>query len=381
MRVEADGPSPCNWAVVGEGPGQEECDRGRGFVGPSGKLLWPLVRTYGRLGRHECYVTNLSKERLDDDLPPEEKLPPARFAACQAELVAELYTVRPRRVLAVGALAARALMGEAFTTMDACSGMEWKSPDGWTVVPGFHPAAALRGAGEGKNPLAYLATAIKVWRHGTTYSPTYNPSWLAIDTEGYPTEPLMLTWARRVGKLESGVVYPADVPAWWAANAPGSTILWHNAMWDWGVVEAMGVPEPWQVPYEDTMERAYIRTCDPQGLKELTWKHRGERMRTYEQVVVPHWERAVRKAAAERMAKGTWLLENWWTPKGKRRKMPKEITVYSPTAGKLRRLKDPERLAGVLGMEGASLKFVPRLEAEAYAIQDAVSTLLLREIL
>lgn len=387
-RCDPGGAAPTDWAIVGEGPGKDEVRENRGFVGMSGELLWPMVERFAGLRRGQCWVSNVSKYRLDDNLPSDKKLKPAEFAACRDELLEELtWIARPKRVLAVGTIAARALMGDAFTDMDACNGMTWVDPHperGWTVVPCYHPAGALRGGGEGI--LAKMCRALEEWRKDTILTPVHDPRWLAIDTEGWPDDPQMLTWAMRSGQIigndrpiHSGVVYPADVPTWWARETPGRTIVYHNALWDWRVVEAMGVPEPWRVPFEDTMERSYVRTCEPQGLKALAWKFLGHRMRNYDDVVRPYWEEMV-TAYAEGFVAGHTHTVYRPLKRGGFSKVGKEIVdeIAKPIQ---RALGNPELLAERLGFGGPSLRFVPRAEAEAYAVEDAVQTLLLREVL
>lgn len=383
QRCDPGGAAPAKWAVVGEGPGREECEQNSGFVGQSGELLWPLVERFAGVRRAQCWVTNVCKYRLDDTLPSEKKLSADEFAECRDELLEELtWIARPSRVLAVGSWAAKALMGDAFTTMDACNGMVWRDPErGWTVVPCFHPAGALRGGGEGT--LGKTARALEAWREDPVVEPRYDPRWVAIDTEGWPDDPIMLTWAYRspASGIASGVVYPPDVPAWWAEHIaiPDTTVIWHNALWDWRVVEAMGVARPWEVPFEDTMERAYVRTCEPQGLKALAWKHLGVRMRDYDDVVRPHWEEIV-KAYAEGMVAAHTRTEYRKLKRGGVSKVGK--VVVDDVAKPIKRvLANAETLAERLGFPGPSLRFVPREEAEAYAVQDAVMTLRLREVL
>lgn len=386
QRCDPGGAAPAKWAVVGEGPGAEEVRANEGFVGQSGELLWPLVRRFAGVERAQCWVTNLSKYRLDDTLASEKKLTPAEFAECRDELLEELtWIARPKRVLAVGTWAARALMGDAFVSMEACGGVPWTDPHperGWVVVPCIHPAAALRGGGD--NALAKTATAIAEWGRVSTYAvePVYNPRWLAIDTEGWPDDPIMLTWAQRGhdGEIRSGVVYPEQVSWWWADRMTEETIIiWHNALWDWRVVEAMGVKRPWSVPFEDTMERIYVRALgEPQGLKDLAYRHLGVRMRTYESVVRPYWEEMV-TAYAEGFVEAHTTLDTH-TAKGRLRKRP--IVRVDEVAKPIKRvLSNPETLAARLGFGEPSLRYVPKDEAERYAVEDAIYTLMLREVL
>lgn len=382
-RCDPGGAAPAHWAIVGEGPGEDEVEANQGFVGQSGELLWPLVERFAGVRRGQCWVTNVSKYRLDDNLPSDKKLTSAEFEACRDELLEELtWIARPKRVLAVGSIAAKALMGDAFTTMDACNGMAWVDdhPErGWTVVPCFHPAAALRGGGDGT--LGKMALALGVWRETPVVTPTHNPRWLAIDTEGWPDDPQMLTWARRVGgEIASGVVYPSDVVRFWTAiRTSDPVILWHNALWDWRVVEAMGVSRPWEVPFEDTMERSYVRTCEPQGLKALAWKFLGVRMRDYDDVVRPYWEDIVKSYAAGFVEAHTSIVHRP-LKRGGFSKVGK--VVVEDVAKPIKRvLGNAETLAERLGFGGPSLRYVPREIAEEYAKMDAVMTLRLREVL
>jgi len=367
--------------VVGEGPGDDEIEANLGFVGASGELLWPLTRRFAGVDRDRCWVTNLCKYRLDDDAV--NKLTSEEFAECRDELIEELtWIARPKRVLAVGTLAARALVGDAFTSMDACNGVAWTDSErGWVVVPCLHPAAALRGGGDGA--LGKTAQAVGVWGRGAEpVAPTRDPRWIAIDTEGWPDDPIMLTFAYRddLGRLSSGVVYPESVPDWWGDTVcdGDTTIIWHNALWDWRVVEAMGVERPWAIPFEDTMERIYTRAQgEPQGLKDLAYRHLGVRMRTYESVVRPYWEEMV-VAYAEGFVAAHTEVETL-TKTGKTRKRP--LVRIHPDAKPIKRATNPDTLAARLGFGPPSLRFVPREEAEAYAVEDAVMTLRLREVL
>jgi len=156
-------------------------------------------------------------------------------------------------------------------------------------------------------------------------------------------------------------------------------IVWHNALWDWRVVEAMGVERPWAVPFEDTMERAYARTCEPQGLKALAWKHLGVRMRDYDDVVRPYWEEMV-TAYAEGFVAAHTRVEHKKLKRGGVSKIGK--TIVDPIAKPIKSaMRNPELLAKRLGFGPPSLRYVPRAEAEAYAVEDAVMTLRLREVL
>lgn len=56
-KVLPDGPIPARLCFVGEGPGFRETEQGRGFVGPSGALLWHLAGAYS-VSRDDVWVSN-----------------------------------------------------------------------------------------------------------------------------------------------------------------------------------------------------------------------------------------------------------------------------------------------------------------------------------
>lgn len=74
--VPGEGPSTADIMIIGEGPGQEEDDQGRPFVGRAGKLLTQALESAG-LKREEVFITNVVKCRPPKNREPttEEKKP------------------------------------------------------------------------------------------------------------------------------------------------------------------------------------------------------------------------------------------------------------------------------------------------------------------
>lgn len=125
--------------LVGEGPGADEDRLGVPFVGRSGQLLRRLVEEETGLTRDRCYTTNVVKCR-----PPGNRDPrPDEVAACAPWLEGELERVAPKVVVTFGNFATRRLLGtkEGITSLRGRT-HPWR---GATLVPTFHPAAALRG--------------------------------------------------------------------------------------------------------------------------------------------------------------------------------------------------------------------------------------------
>jgi uracil-DNA glycosylase family 4 len=100
------------------------------------------------LSRAEVYIANVVKCR-----PPNNRDPlPDEIASCRPYLDEQLALIAPRVVLTLGNFATRVILGtnEGITRL---RGRGYPLPGsavhrGATVVPTFHPAAALRGGGE-----------------------------------------------------------------------------------------------------------------------------------------------------------------------------------------------------------------------------------------
>ncbi len=383
MYVPADGPPDADLMVVGEAPAREEVRQGKGFVGPSGRLLWPLL---GRQGIHRasCRVTNLSHHPLDNDVSGDLKMTEEQFKSCQNSLRDEVFACRPKKILAVGTLAAKALLWDRFTNMKACNGASF-----WLlhhdidcyIYPTWHPAAALRGGGEDK--LAWTYAAIQAFASGVPVpEPQVPPEQIectdvpyncpiGVDTEGTPKDPICLTWAADGVR---SIVWPEQVPEWWQSVLANHTVcVYHNAPWDWAVMESMGVNYPHRGLFADTMELAYLRQTEPQALKDLAWRHLRYRMRSWEDVVMPYWDAAITARAVEVIERGTeWATHSPKT--GKPYKNPRKVMTDGAKALN-RALKNPKLLGKRLRANEPSLRFVPEEVLADYATCDAWATL------
>ncbi len=122
---------------VGEGPGRDEDLQGRPFVGAAGQLLTRMIEAM-KFKREQLYIANVVKCRPPQNRPPE----PDEIAACHPYLVAQLTTIRPRVIVALGRTAAAALL-KTTASMSALRGREFD----WNGIPlivTFHPAYLLR---------------------------------------------------------------------------------------------------------------------------------------------------------------------------------------------------------------------------------------------
>lgn len=125
--------------LVGEAPGKNEDLQGEPFVGAAGKLLDHLLADVG-LERSDVYIANVLKCR-----PPGNRDPrPNEIDACKGYLREQIRLVDPTVVMTLGNFATKLLLNtDVGITRLRGQQHEWWL--GITLIPTFHPAAALRG--------------------------------------------------------------------------------------------------------------------------------------------------------------------------------------------------------------------------------------------
>src|SRR3990170_3711786 len=127
---------------IGECPGYWEDQKGEPFVGNAGKLLDSLLYSI-KLPRQEVYITNVVHHR-----PPENRDPlPAEISAYGKYLDEIIETIKPKVIVTLGRFSmAKFLPGTKITSIHGKSyALNWKDRN-LTVVPMYHPAAALRSS-------------------------------------------------------------------------------------------------------------------------------------------------------------------------------------------------------------------------------------------
>jgi len=149
-----------NLMIVGEQPGDQEDIAGRVFVGPAGQLLDEYLEAAG-IDRRAAYVTNAvkhfkfvwkGKHRLHQSPAAKE------IDTCRWWLDAERALVRPRIVLALGASAARGMLGRT-VSVNQVRGKPIMLDDGAELWVTVHPSYLLRLDGEPRAAQAALFAA------------------------------------------------------------------------------------------------------------------------------------------------------------------------------------------------------------------------------
>ena len=117
QTVFGEGPLDAKLMLVGEQPGDVEDLDGRPFVGPAGRLLDGMLEEAG-VDRSQTYVTNAVKHFKFEPRGKRRihsKPDAGEIEACNFWLQHELDLVRSPVTVALGATAARALLGKAVT--------------------------------------------------------------------------------------------------------------------------------------------------------------------------------------------------------------------------------------------------------------------------
>ncbi len=143
--VFGEGPVGALIMLVGEQPGDQEDRVGRPFVGPAGRVLDEALADVG-LDRASTYVTNVVKH-FKHEQRGKRRLHkhPSRgeVKACRWWLDWELALVRPKLVVALGAIAAQEIVGRPIV-LARTRGQDLTLADGRHVLTTMHPSAILR---------------------------------------------------------------------------------------------------------------------------------------------------------------------------------------------------------------------------------------------
>jgi DNA polymerase len=134
---------------IGEGPGADEDAQGLPFVGRAGQLLNNMIAAMG-LKREQVYIANIVKCRPPGNRTPERD----ECDTCSPFLMRQISVIRPKVIVALGATAAKNLLGvndsmnsmrgrfydysPKRTLMDAGGPVECK------LLVTYHPAFLLR---------------------------------------------------------------------------------------------------------------------------------------------------------------------------------------------------------------------------------------------
>jgi uracil-DNA glycosylase len=144
QTVPGEGRVGSRLMLVGEQPGNDEDLAGRPFVGPAGRVLDRALAEAG-LERTDVFVTNAVKHFKFEERGKRRlhKRPNAyEIEQCRWWLDRERVIVRPQLIVALGASAARSLLGRAVTISKVRG--EFIAVESAQVLVTIHPSYLLR---------------------------------------------------------------------------------------------------------------------------------------------------------------------------------------------------------------------------------------------
>lgn len=158
QTVFGSGNKHADWMLIGEAPGQQEDLQGQPFVGNAGQLLTEMLRAIG-LARSEVYIANILKCRPPGNRDPK----PDEAASCREYLKRQQALVRPKIILAVGRVAAQALLA----TDKPLSKLRGKihTLNDTPLVVVYHPAYLLRTLADKKKAWLDLQFALQTYQN------------------------------------------------------------------------------------------------------------------------------------------------------------------------------------------------------------------------
>ena len=154
QAVFGEGPIDAALLLVGEQPGDQEDREGRPFVGPAGRILDRALDVTNAVKhfKHEQRGKRRLHKRPNRD----------ELEKCRWWLDQELVLVKPQLVIALGALAARALMGRT-VILSRERGRLLRWANGRRGLATIHPSAVLRMPDEASRQSA-LSSLVRDFR-------------------------------------------------------------------------------------------------------------------------------------------------------------------------------------------------------------------------
>lgn len=128
----------------GEAPGGDEEEQGEPFVGKAGQLLNKMIKAMG-LEREQVYIGNIMNwrprlpTRVGNRPPTKEEM-----AFCLPYLAGQIEIVKPKLIVALGATAAKGLLGfDSCRTLREVKGI-WHEFAETPLISTYHPSYLLR---------------------------------------------------------------------------------------------------------------------------------------------------------------------------------------------------------------------------------------------
>ncbi len=95
--VPGEGSAIADIMFIGEGPGKNEDEQGRPFIGTAGKFLTELIESIG-FTREDIYIANVVKCRPPGNRDPQ----PTEVETCWPHLEKQIFLIQPKLIVPLG---------------------------------------------------------------------------------------------------------------------------------------------------------------------------------------------------------------------------------------------------------------------------------------
>lgn len=314
--IPPDGPESSDILFVGEAPGRDEEKKNKVFIGKTGDEVNRHYLPLAGLRRDTTRFTNAIRclpTSSGGKLDPHRRADVELLTSCaNHHLYPLIERSAPKVIVPMGAFACKAICPDV--SLELQHGIPVETDFGIPAFPMYHPALGIH---EPKKML-YIRNdwiRLKEYLGGRLYLPSdayrgqedyqevtdenevacLDPSLpLAADTESARGGPFCLTYSQSAGT--GRLIRATSLSLLEALNLRlkdwQAPILFHNWLYDWSVVEKMGLQFPVR-HIVDTMQRVFHLGNLPQGLKALAFRELGMTMQDFEDVVSPHSTRNV----------------------------------------------------------------------------------------
>lgn len=301
--VWGDGPYPAPVMLVAEGPGKYEDIYGKPFYhhAKAGEELTHILNYMIHLPRENVYITNSVKCR-----PPNNNNPKSDDVniCTSLWLEEEIKKVQPQVIGTIGRISTRYFLGDV--SMERVHGIPFQDPRGFVIVPIYHPASGLRSPKNMMRVHSDFRVLSDVLRHKRepqhlqdkypcpNYEVLNNPRYIGLYLQDAKIVAIDTEWAEEKPWCMSLSVRPGEAIVIMANNVEGLNIisqrvkkssvlcLIHNALYDLPVLSKMDI---FPAKVADTMVMAYLLQTEPQGLKDLAFRHESMVMSDYRSMI------------------------------------------------------------------------------------------------
>jgi uracil-DNA glycosylase family 4 len=156
--VFGDGNPGAKLVFVGEGPGFEEDQQGKPFVGAAGQLLTRIIEAIN-LTRSQVYICNIIKCRPPGNRNPESD----EISTCFPFLERQIAAIQPDLICALGTFAAQTLL-QTTISISKLRG-RFHAYKGIKVLPTYHPAYLLRNPEKKRDVWEDMKMLMKEYRY------------------------------------------------------------------------------------------------------------------------------------------------------------------------------------------------------------------------